>query len=130
YGSDTSGGVLIGSSTNTFSDVVNGLNVTINDATGKPVTVNVQNTSASVVSNAKEFVAAYNSLRTTLGKMTVFNADDLTTGILFGTQSALRVDSDLSHALTSRFFGVGQFQSLEQVGISVDADGKLNLDEA
>ena len=75
-------------------------------------------------------MAAYNSLRDTLDKMTVFNAEDLTTGILFGTQAALRVDSDLSRVITSRFFGVGSFQSLEAIGISLDDKGKMSLDES
>jgi flagellar hook-associated protein 2 len=130
YGSSGSSGVLISSSTNDFNNVIDGVNVTINDATGKPVTVSVQNTNASVVSTANDFVNAFNSLRHTLDKMTVYNADDQTTGILFGTQSALRVDSDLGHILTSRFFGVGKYQSLEAVGISLDDKGHMSLDEA
>src|SRR5262249_30605973 len=129
FGSSGSSGVLISSSTNDFKNVVDGVDVTINDATGKPVTVNVQNTNESVVSTAQDFVKAYNSLRDTLDKMTVYNADDQTTGILFGTQSALRVDSDLGHILTSRFFGVGKYQSLEAVGISLDDKGHMSLDE-
>jgi flagellar hook-associated protein 2 len=82
------------------------------------------------VSNAKEFVAAYNSIRTNLDTVTAFDAEALTTGILFGTSAALRVDSDLSHAITSRFFGFGSFQSLESIGISLDDKGKMSLDES
>jgi flagellar hook-associated protein 2 len=54
---------------------------------------------------------------------------DLTTGILFGTQAALRVESDISRVITARFFGVGQFGSLASVGISLDDKGKMKLDE-
>jgi len=129
YGSG-SGGVLVRSSSNAFKSVVNGIDVTINDATQKPVTVDVQNTSTSLVSNAKDFVKAYNSLRDTLDKTTAFNADTQTTGILFGTAAALRVDSDLGRIITSRFFGVGKFQSLEAVGFSLDDKGKMSLNES
>jgi flagellar hook-associated protein 2 len=130
YGSNSSSGVLIASSTNEFSNVVDGINLSVNDASSKTVTVNVTSTSSGLVSNAKEFVAAYNSLRTNLDTVTSFDAENLTTGILFGTTAALRVDSDLTHVITSRFFGFSSFQSLESVGISLDDKGKMTLDES
>jgi flagellar hook-associated protein 2 len=129
YGSSGTGGVLISSSTNQFSDIVEGIDLTVIDGTLKPVTVSVKATSGSLVTGVKEFVASYNSLRSTLDKATVFNAEDLTTGVLFGTQAALRVDNDISRVVTSRFFGVGQFESLSAVGISLDDKGKMQLDE-
>jgi flagellar hook-associated protein 2 len=130
YGSTAAGGVLIGSSTNTFSNIVSGLDLTLVNGSQKPVTVNVSASSAAAVSGAKEFVAAYNSLQTTLDKATSFNAEDLTTGILFGTNTALRVDNDLAQVVTARFFGAGQFESLCSVGISLDDKGQMKLDEA
>jgi flagellar hook-associated protein 2 len=130
YGSSGSGGILISSPTNQFKSIVSGLDVTVNDGTLKPVTVNVAASSTSLVSNAKEFVAAYNSMRTTLDKLTDYDADTQTTGILFGTTAALRVEDDLSHVITSAFFGVGKFQSLAAVGITLDDKGQMNLDEA
>jgi flagellar hook-associated protein 2 len=130
YGTSGSGGVLVSSSTNEFTNIVDGLNLTVNDGTLEPVTVSVKTSSGALVTNAKEFVAAYNSLRDTLDKVTAFNAEDLTTGILFGSTAALRVDSDLSFALTSSFFGVGQFQSLAAIGVDVDTKGKMTLDES
>jgi flagellar hook-associated protein 2 len=132
YGSSSSsgGGVLLTSSTNEFKNVIDGIDLTVNEGTGQTVNVNVKSSSASLVTNAKEFVAAYNSLRSNLDQFTNFNEDDLSTGILFGTREALRVDADLSRVITSRFFGVGDFQSLEQVGISLDGKGKMILDEA
>ncbi len=132
YGtSDSAGGVLISSSTNVFEDVVEGINLTINDGTLQPVTVSVTSSSTALVSAVKEFVAAFNSLRDALDEATSFNADDLTTGILFGTREALRVESDLARILTSRFFGVGEIQSLKEIGISLnEITGQMELDEA
>ncbi len=130
YGSSGSGGILISSPTNQFKSIVSGLDITVNDGTLKPVTVSVAASSSSLVSNAKEFVAAYNSMRTTFATVTKYDADAQTTGILFGTTAALRVDSDLAHVITSAFFGVGKFQSLAAVGITLDDKGQMNLDEA
>ena len=61
YGTSGSGGAVVSSSTNTFENIVDGLNLTINDGTLEPVTVSVKASSNSLVSNVKEFVAAYNS---------------------------------------------------------------------
>lgn len=129
YGASGGSGVLISSTTNQFSNIVNGIDLTIKDGTQKPVTVAVTSTSSKLVSNVKEFVAAYNSIRDTLDKTTSYDADSQTTGLLFGTSEALRVDSDLSYLITSRFYGVGEFDSLAEVGISVDDKGKMTLDE-
>ena len=122
--------MLISSSSNTFSNVVDGLDITVNDGTLEAGNGERKFSTTSLVSNAKEFVAAYNSLRDALGKMTAFNANDLTAGILFGSSEALQVESYISNLMTSRFFGLGQFQSLAEVGISVNDKGKINLDEA
>ncbi len=130
YGSSGTGGVLVSSSSNQFDNIVDGLNLTVNDGTLKPVTVTVSSSTDSLVSTAKEFVSAYNSLHDTLGKLTSFDPDALTTGILFGTREALQVDTSISRLITSRFFGVGQFQSLAAVGISLDDKGKMSLDES
>jgi flagellar capping protein FliD len=129
FGTIGTGGVLLSSSSNKFENVVDGLSVTVNSGTQTPVTVNVSSSTDSLVSTANEFVKSYNSLRDNLAKYTSFDATALTTGILFGTSEALHVDSGLSNLITSRFFGVGQFQTLASVGINIDDKGKLSLDE-
>lgn len=130
YGTGDSGGALISSSSSTFENVVDGLNITVNQGKQSPVTVNVTSSSTSVTSNAKEFVAAYNSLRDSLDKMTAYDEATLTAGILFGSSEALQVDTNLSNVMTQRFFGVGQFQSLSEIGITINDKGKLSLDES
>ena len=79
--------------------------------------------------HVKDFASAYNSIRTTLDKVTAYNPADQTTGILFGSNETLRVDSDLSRLIGSKFFGVGQFNSLASVGISLDKDGQMQVDQ-
>ncbi len=130
YGSSGPGGVLLSSSSNTFKNVVNGLDVTVNNGTLSPVTVNVSTSTDSLVSTAKQFVSAYNSLRTTLDKLTAYDSTAQTTGLLFGTTEALQVDTNLTNLITSPYFGLGQFQSLASVGITLDDSGQMSLDES
>ncbi len=126
----SSGGILVTSANNTFNEVVAGLNLTIAGASTTPVTITVSENDEPLVTAANDFVKSYNALRKELDELTDFNAEDLTTGLLFATNETLRVDSELGRAVTDRYFGLGAFQTLKQIGISVGEDGKLTLDEA
>jgi flagellar hook-associated protein 2 len=122
-------GVAIASNTNKFSDVVSGLQLTAVAPSDKTESVDVTASSTAVVAAAQDFVDAYNSIRSTLDDTTSFDSEALTTGILFGSTAALRVDTDLSHLLSGTFSSLGKFSSLQQVGISFDDKGKLSLDK-
>lgn len=128
YGSNGSGGVLLSSASGTFNNIVDGLNVTVNSASQQPVTVTVSTSTSSLVSTAQQFVSAYNSMRTTLSKLTAYDPVAQTTGLLFGTTEALQVDTNLSQLITNSYFGVGQYTSLAAVGITLDDKGNMSLD--
>ncbi len=121
------GGILVTSASNTFREVVSGVNLTIQKPSTSAINVSVSSNDSALVTTAEEFVKAYNSLRDDLDKLTDFDADALTTGLLFGTNEALRVDTELSRLLTDKFFGLGTFDSLSDVGIIVNGEGKLEL---
>ncbi|BBO31875.1 flagellar filament capping protein FliD [Lacipirellula parvula] len=131
YGNSSTpgGGVLVSSQTNVFNGAIPGLNLTVGGASDTPITVGVAQTDETLLTSVDEFVKAYNSLRDDLDKLTSFDPDALTTGLLFGTNEALQIDTRLSRALTDRYAGLGNFQSLEQIGISVDADGQLAVNK-
>jgi flagellar hook-associated protein 2 len=76
------------------------------------------------------FVDQYNKLREKLDELTSFDDNTMATGLLFGTNEALQIESRLTRVLTDRFYGVGSIQSLEQLGISLDQEGRLELDES
>jgi len=130
YGTSSSAGsgVLFSSTSNTFTDVVDGVNLVVKEGSLDPVTVSVTASSTPIVSAVQEFVAAYNSIRDLLDQVTDFDAESLTTGILFGSNEALRVDTELSRALTTRYFGAGNIQSLDAIGVSLNDKGHLEFD--
>ena len=121
---------LLTSSSNTFKDVTTGLDITLNGVSTDPVSVTVADTSSSISSQIQLFVDQYNKLHDKLDSLTFFNDTDQTKGLLFGSSTALRLDSDLSRLITGRFFGVGKLQTLAQVGVSVDQAGKLSFDKS
>lgn len=130
FGSPGSGGLVTTSSTNQFDSVLNGVTLTVEGTSTEPVAVTVQSTSKSLVSSVETFVNQYNALRDKLDGLTFFDENDSSTGLLFGSNEALRIDTELSRLLTGRFFGVGGVQSLEEIGLSTDAEGRLSLDKA
>ena len=123
-------GVLLSSDTNNFNEVIEGVNLSVVSASEESVTVTVAETDEGVIDVVNDFISAYNSVRSELETLTEFDEVALTTGLLFGTNEALRVDSELSRLLTDRYFGVGSFESLAEIGVEVGDDGKLSLDQA
>jgi flagellar hook-associated protein 2 len=132
YGSPTSAGAgfLIASSSNTFEDLVGGLDVTIHQASQEAVNVSVGGSDKTLVTAVTLMVDSYNKIRDKLAEKTFFNEESNETGVLFGSNEALRVDSDLARLFSSRITGVGDIQSLSALGISLRDDGKLELDKA
>ena len=121
-------GVLISSSTNEFEGVIEGVTLTAEGASELSVGVSVTSDANALISAVDDFVSAYNAVRDDLDELTAFNETDLTTGLLFGSNEAIRVDTDLSRLITDRYSGLGSFQSLQQIGLSVNDQGKLELD--
>lgn len=122
-------GRLISSTTNTFKDVIEGLDVTVAGVSNETATVTVTATSADIESSVQLFVDQYNKLRDKLGSYTFFNADDNSKGTLFGSSDVVRLDSDLSRAITQQYFSSGGVRSFTELGITLDEKGKLTFDK-
>ena len=120
--------VLFTSDDNEFEDVIDGLDITITGESVDPVTVTVKQTSESAAGALQTFVDNYNKLRDKLADYTTLDLDAGTKGTLFASAEALRIDNDLSRLLTDRYFGVGEVQTLAELGISIDDQGKLSFD--
>ncbi len=122
-------GILATSGTNQFSNVVDGLQLTVNGVSESPVSISVATTDQKLVSAAKSLVDQYNKIIDKISDLTYFDAETETTGILMGSNETLQIESRLSRLVTGRFVGVGAIQSLGELGISVNDQGKLELDE-
>jgi len=121
--------VLISSSTNTFEDVLAGVSLQVQDASGSPVTVTVETTSAKLVGSVSTLVQNYNRFREKLKELTRYVPETNEASVLTGDSTALRLDTDLSRMLSGRFLAAGPIRSLAEVGISFQQDGTLAFDE-
>lgn len=129
------GGLLATSSSNTFESIIPGVDFTLQKTSPDLVTISTTETTDKVKSSVELFVEAYNKVIDKLDEHTKFESNGsendtrISTGILFGTGEALRVEQTLSQLATGRVFGAGSIQSLVEVGIDVADTGKLSFDE-
>lgn len=118
-------GVSATSSTNTFTDLVPGVNVTLGAGTtvGTAGTVTVAQSSATLVTNVKDLVDQVNSLLTSLDKYTA-TGKDVPRGVLASEPMA----RELRDQLLTTVFGSSN-TSMAAYGIQTDRYGKLVFDQ-
>lgn len=130
FGQSGVGGVTITSDDGKFNEVIKGVNINVKQASGDPIKIDIAQNDAPLSTAINSFVSAYNSVRDNLDTVTEFDADTLTTGILFGRNEVVRVDADLSRIASGRFTSGSVYSSLESIGISLDDSGKLSINQA
>jgi flagellar hook-associated protein 2 len=127
-GAANAGGAVVTSATNDFGDVVDGLELSVEEGSGETVSVTVSTDTTTISKSVDDLVKSFNSVRDFITKTTDFDAESNTTGILFGRSEPLRVETELSRIVTGTFSGVGKYRSLQDIGVSLGADGKLAVD--
>ena len=121
----TINGIAISSASNTLSNVVDGLTLTLQKTSSSPVDVTVKSDTAAVRSAITDFAAAFNALASFLHTQTAYNADNKTGGALQGDQGALGMQSQLRGALNEASSASSQWGRLSSIGIALKTDGTL-----
>jgi flagellar hook-associated protein 2 len=129
-GSDASlnvNGIDITSPTNQVEGAIQG--VTLNLQSEGDSTVAVEQDTLAVREAVTSFVDSYNALKESTGELTSFNQETGQAGPLNGDSTVRTVESRMRSVLSG---GVAQegdgFSMLSQVGISLQVDGTLSLD--
>lgn len=123
----TVNGLPITSATNTVSESLQGVTLTL----VKPgdSTLTVARDTSSVASAVNAFVASYNSLLSTGKTLTSYNADSQKGSALTGDSTLRNLQVQLRSALTSPQTGTtGDFTMLSNIGVSFQKDGTLAVD--
>jgi flagellar hook-associated protein 2 len=125
----TVNGLSITRSSNTISDVVQGLTLTLGKEGSSTVSV-AKNTTAAV-NAVTAFVTAYNAVVAQNSALTAYDAGNEAASILTGDVTVRSIQSKLSGLVNSGVSGVaGGLSRLSQVGVSLQRDGTLKLDTA
>ncbi|MEQ1517757.1 MAG: flagellar filament capping protein FliD [Usitatibacteraceae bacterium] len=120
------------SSTNQVTGAIDGLTLNLLKAKpGEKTTIDVTRDGASVKRVLGEFVNSYNALNAMARSYTKYDAATKVKGALQGEVTAVSVINQLRTTITSVIpGGVNDFTRLSDIGIALQADGSLTLDDA
>ncbi|MGM0445231.1 MAG: flagellar filament capping protein FliD [Bacillota bacterium] len=129
---DVNGLTGITSSTNTFSDVVEGVTFNVNPEAevDSSATIAVSKNTQKAVDGVKAFVDQYNSTMNFLDGKTDYDQEEEKGAILQGDNTANRLQMRLREQVTSKIKDTGDYQTLNAVGVEIDRDGVMSFDSA
>ncbi|MCT8466961.1 flagellar filament capping protein FliD [Chromohalobacter canadensis] len=121
-------GVAITSDSNQVEEAIQGTTLSLTD-TGES-TVTVARDDESIRGAITGFVDSYNDMKSTTADLTSFSSEDGETqaGDLLGDSTTRMAESRLRSTMTESV-GEGGLQTLEDVGISMNVDGELEVDD-
>lgn len=126
-------GVAVTRSSNTVSDLVDGLTLNLNGTnTGSPASIKVGLDTATMADNVSKFFEKYNALATMYKEMTAYDPDSGEAAVLVGDATLRNVFNQVKsnvHALMTGLVGQ-EVRSLADIGITTDArTGEITFDE-
>lgn len=117
------GGATRYSTSNTISDAIDGVTLTINDTTEDTVKVSVALQSSGTSQAVDGFVQEFNKTLDLLGQLTAYNEGG-NNGVLFGDGTVRRIEQGMRSIVTRSVEGVsGGLRTLSDIGISFGAIG-------
>ena len=120
-------GIDIVSPTNRVEGAIQGITLTLTEADTDSTVVVAQDSNA-IREQITSFVDAYNTLKDTVGSLTAYNPESGSAGELNGDSATRTVENTLRQALSSSTGGDG-FNVLSDIGISLQLDGTLAIDD-
>ncbi|HYK88171.1 MAG TPA: flagellar filament capping protein FliD [Acidobacteriota bacterium] len=122
--------ISITKSSNTVSDVIDGVTLNLKALTSTPVSVTVTNDIDSIVSAFKDLASAYNDLNSFFNAQFTYNSTTKTAGLLSGDFTVRDVQSRVQQLLTQGITnGLSSYGVISQLGLTFGRDGALTVDE-
>ncbi|WP_081296661.1 flagellar filament capping protein FliD [Gilliamella sp. Choc6-1] len=127
-------GIAITSGSNTVKDVISGVDITLKETTTTSQNLAITADNEKPEEAIKEWVEAFNQLQTTISTLTKFTMNDTNSDELNNDNGPLIGDSTLRNIDQSirTIFAKGQpgeLSVLAQIGINMDKDGTLKINE-
>jgi flagellar hook-associated protein 2 len=123
----TVNGIAITSASNTVSEAIQGVTLTLTNTTTTPASLTVARDTAAINTAASGFVDAYNALASQIKSRSAYSTGGTGEGALAG-DSTLRIMQDQLRGVLMTPANGGTLTSLFQVGISFQKGGSLLLD--
>ena len=126
----TVNGLAIRSASNTLTDIVEGLTLSLSKTTSAPVQIGISQDSASIRKAIEAFVTAYNDLATKLGSATKYDTTTKVAGALQGDSTAVSLQRQLRNMISGSNGASSVFTTLSQVGLEMQQDGTLKINDS
>lgn len=124
-------GVSVSKSSNSISDVVQGVTLNLSKITTSSVTLTVARDTASINTAINSFVKGYNDLATTLKNVSAYDAASQRGAILQGDATVRSLQTQLRGIIGSSVTGTaGDLTTLSSVGIEFQKDGTLSVNQS
>jgi flagellar hook-associated protein 2 len=122
-------GMSISKSSNTVSDVIQGVTLTLKSVTSTSNTLSVSTDTDAIQAAVQSFVDAYNTLNTSMRNLTKFvSAGSSSNGALLGDSTARDIMVKLKSMLSASSPTATTFKTLTDIGVTMGSTGALTLD--
>jgi len=123
-------GIEVTSASNTLTGVVEGMTLNLNKVSASAVNVSASADRTAVTNAIKTFASAYNAMAAYIGEQTKYDPTAKAGGVLQGDSAATNLQSKLRAMLGASSGASSTFARLSDVGLQVQRDGTLKIDEA
>lgn len=128
--SDPAKAVLFTSSSNTITDVFEGLTLNLQSASDEAVTINVASDRSELETKVEEFVTAFNETLDRIDFQSRFDEETEARGPLLGDSTLLGLKNAMVRTILGGPLNVsGRFSNLSQVGLTLGDGARLELDK-
>ncbi|MBD0786795.1 flagellar filament capping protein FliD [Vibrio sp. Y2-5] len=120
-------GLQLTSSSNTFENVVDGVDITVSKAQASgeaPISMTVAPDQEGTTEQMDSIIKAYNSLMSTIDRYTTIGDEDTARGVLAGDSTVRSIEAQLKTTIREQFSGI----RLADLGIEISRDGSMSID--
>lgn len=129
-------GYTVSSSTNTLTDAIDGVTLTLKKVTtpaegatpAQTVSLNVARDDAAIQKKIESFVAAFNNMASQVKALSAYDATTKTGGPLLGDAMLRGIDSQIRRMIGDPVASGKGYNSLSSMGITTTVTGTLQLD--
>ena len=124
-------GLALASPTNRVTGALEGVAIDLRKAGPDPIDVQVLRDTPALKASVKKFTEAYNALNTLVAEQTKYDPATKKAAALQGDSIVTGLQSRLRNVLHEQIAGAatGEFARLSDIGIAVQKDGSLGIDE-
>ncbi|MBG0779949.1 MAG: flagellar filament capping protein FliD, partial [Desulfotignum balticum] len=116
---------------NVIDDVLDGITLTLQSAPAAPdnvTTLSVERSTSPVTASINSFITAYNDVLDFIETHQSYDEATGEAGALLGDYTTNSIRNTLKNMVSDKLSDVGAFEQLTDIGVALNADGRLELD--